>query len=109
MKLEEKILNKLAELENNIKVYEAFVNASSTAEDDKKIAAFKLFYDLTSLSALSEMIEEYEPSAQIKFQLAVAFKGITGYVQVVDGKVQISPEYKELLKMKDEFLKNQRN
>lgn len=109
MELKDKILERIKELEENLAVYETFVNDKSNPEDDRKVAAFKLFYDLVSYSALTDVLDGYEALPQIKYQMAVAFKGVTGYVNVVDGKVVISDEYRELLKMKDEFLKINKN
>lgn len=109
MELKDKILERIEELEKNLEVYDQYVNDKSTPEDDRKIAAFKLFYDLVSYSALVEVLEDYEASAKLKYQMAIAFKGVTGYVNVVNGKVVVSDEYRELLKMKDEFLKVNKN
>lgn len=104
MDLQIKIEERISELEKNVEVYNNFVNDPSSLEDDKKVVAFKLFYDMVACSTLSELI-----GAPSKFALATGFIGVAKYVDVVGGKVVISAEYKEMLKMKNDFLTNNKN
>ncbi len=101
MTIEEKIKEKLNVLENNIKIYAEFTQDKSNPEDDRKIAGFKLFYDIVAFSSLLELDEEYVPKKESAFMIALSLKGVDKFVNIVNDKVVISDEYRELLKMKN--------
>lgn len=103
--LKQQLSERVKQLENNLDVYTAYVNDPSNPEDDRKVVSFKLFYEMVSFSALVEFVPEYTPSHSTNMMMITGFKGVNNYVNVVDGKVVISPEYRELLKQKEAFLK----
>ena len=96
---------RLPELEANIKLYDKFINDKTNPEDDRKIVSFKLFFELVTFQSLLEYFPDYIPGKEIIFLMAGAFKGMNDYVQVIDGKLEISENYYKLLQKKEEFLK----
>lgn len=96
--------DRLPILEANIKLYDKFVTNKDNPEDDRKIISFKLFFELVSFQSLLEYFPDYQPGKETVFLMAGAFKGMNDFVQVKDGKIEISPAYYELLKRKEEFL-----
>lgn len=105
MDLKDKIEAELVRLEENLETYNAFVNNPGSPEDDRKVVAFKLFYDMVAFTTLADLTGYTPKENTIRHQLAGGFREVVKYVNVVDGKVEISPEYRELLKMKNDFMK----
>ena len=105
MTLQERIDSKLREIEESLTIYNAFIQDLRTSEEDRKVVTFKILYEMMAFMALSDF-SEYRPSQGTQFMLATGLKGATGYVSIVEGKVVISPAYREVLAQRDEFLKN---
>lgn len=101
------IEEKLKEIETNLGLYQQFVNDPSCTIEEKRVVSFKVLYDMMAFSALREFAPDYRASENTEFTMASGLKNVTNLVGVRDGKVIISPEYRQLLLQKEEFLKNQ--
>lgn len=107
-KMEDKIVERLRKIESNIKAYNTFVNSPSSNVEDRKIVSFTLLYEMMAFKTLQEFAPgDYEPSETTELTVANALKDATNYVSINDNNnVVIAPEYKALLKQRDEWLKN---
>ncbi len=105
MELQERIDSKLIQIEADLATYNAYMNNPATSDDDRKVVTFKMLFDMMAFTALQEF-SDYVPSPTTSFMMATGLKGATGYVTIKDNQVVISPEYKNLLSQRDEYLKN---
>jgi hypothetical protein len=102
----EKLLTELSSKEIDINIYNDFVNNPVNPEEDRKVVSFKLFYEMIAFRTLWDLVpEDYTAAETTAFTVSTGLKGVTGFVSVVDGKVKISTEYKDLLARKEEYLK----
>ena len=102
--MKEKIEARLKQLETDLALYNEFMNNTLNSVEDRKVVSFKVMFDMVAFDSLAELVE-YKPleSTNVIMQ---GLKGASEYVSVADGKVTISPMYKEVMKMKDEYIKN---
>ena len=104
----EQITSKLKEIEKNLSLYQAFIETCS--EDDRKVVSFKILYEMMAFSALQEFVPDYRPSDSTNYMMASnGLKKLADYAGVKENTVIISPEYKVLLKEKEQYLKNNKN
>lgn len=96
--METKILAEIKRIEDESKIYDDFLKDPSNSEEDKKIVAYRLFYELVAYSTYANLIN-YTPPAGMQLQLALGLKEATAYVKVDGGKIKISQEYRDLMKM----------
>ncbi len=107
MTLEETITERLKEMEKELAIYQAFVNAPTTSEDDRKVVSFKVLYEMMAFSAIQKFVPGYIPSNATFYMLTSnGLQKMAGYASIKDDKVTISPEYKTLLTQRDEYIKN---
>jgi hypothetical protein len=106
--MKEQLTNKLQEIEKNLSLYQEFLNTAS--EDDRKVISFKVLYEMMAFSTLQELVPDYVPSSGTSYMMTSnGLKKLADYASIKDDKVVISPEYKTLLKERDEFIKNRKN
>jgi len=102
--MKEKIEARLKQLETDLALYNEFMNNPLNSVDDRKVVSFKAMFDMIALDSLAELAE-YKP-LEATNAIMQGLKGASEYVSVEDGKVIVSPMYKEVMKMKDEYIKN---
>lgn len=103
------IEQELKNLETSIPIYSNAVSDKSISEKDRRLISFKLLYEMISFSTLKEFITDYVPSSNIELILAEGLRNTKDLVEIQDGKIKISSEYDNLLKQREEFLKNNNN
>jgi hypothetical protein len=100
------IKERLKHIEDNLSIYNKYMNDTSNSEDNRKLVSFKALYEMMAFTALKEFAPDYKAEGTTEFTVAASLRNINDLVSVVDGKVLISPEYKMLLQQKEEYLKN---
>lgn len=104
MKLEDKIYARLKEIEENLTIYDIFIKNPTVSDDDRKVVSFRLLYEMMAFMELKEH-SDYEPKESTMVLLSSGLKGTIDYVNIKDRKVVISPEYRVLLKQKEDYMK----
>ena len=107
MELKQKLENLVETLEKDVELYNQFINNPESSVDDRKVVSFKLMYEMIALNSLAKAIDY--PLKNTTSAIMLGLKGASEYVSVVNGKVEVLPAFKEVLKMKDDFLKAQKN
>ena len=100
---------KLKKMEDNLAIYNAYVKDPAHSQENRNLVSFKMLFDMMSFTALHELVPDYKPSNETMDSLAKGLGGTSGYVEVVDGKVNVSPAYRALMSQKDDYLKNKNN
>lgn len=101
------IKERLLEIETNLPIYNKATTDPSVSESDKKVIAFKVFYEMMAFSALKEFAPDYIPSQETEIQVAKGLKNTIDLVSVINGKVIVSPRYAEILSQRQNFLNKQ--
>jgi hypothetical protein len=105
--MKEQLEARIKKLEADLALYNEFMNDPEKPLDDKKVVSFKVMFEMIAFDTLAEVLQ-YKPleSTNVIMQ---GLKGASEYVSVDGGKVVISPMYKEVMKMKDDYLKTIKN
>ena len=101
--MKEQLEARIKKLETDLALYNDFMNDPEKPLDDKKVVSFKVMFDMIAFDTLAEVLQ-YKPLESTN-AIMQGLKGASEYVSVEDGKVVISPAYKEVMKMKEEYLK----
>ncbi|MEI8136858.1 MAG: hypothetical protein WCH21_05985 [Bacteroidota bacterium] len=107
--MKEKIIEKLKHIEDHLGIYSKATNDPTYPADDRGVVSFKMMYEMIAFATLSELVPEYKANETTDILVAQGLRNMKDLVSVQDGKIVVSSEYKELLKHKEEFLKNQQN
>ena len=103
------IIKKLNEIESGLGVYFKATNDPTFPAEDRGVVAFKMTYEMIAFATLSDLVPEYKADPAIEFLIAKSLKNMKDLVSVQNGQIVISDEYRELIKHKEEYLKNKGN
>lgn len=103
------IEHRLQEIEKNLGIYNAYLNNPANTEDNRKVVSFKVLYEMMAFTSIHALVPDYKPKAETVVTLTAGLAGTSGYVDVVNDQVVISPAYNMILAQKAEYLKNNKD
>ncbi len=99
------IENRLKQIEKNLGIYNAYAQDPSNTEDNRKVVSFKILYEMMAFTSIHALVPEYEPSVETIKTLTNGLANTSGFVDVVEDKVVISPAYHAIVAQTAEYIK----
>lgn len=107
--MREIIVGKLKKMEDNLAIYNAYTQNPLNSQENRNLVSFKILYEMMGFVALHELVPDYVPTNETMGSMTQGLAGTTGFVDIVDGKVVISPSYRTVLAQKEQYLKDKNN
>lgn len=101
--MKEEITNTLVQLEKDLAIYNEAAQNSNLPETHKGPVSFKFLSEMIRYNTLRELVPDYTPGMSSEVMVAQGLAENGKLVSINDGKVVVSPQFEELIKLQNQF------
>jgi hypothetical protein len=101
--MKEQLIEQLKQLEKDLVIYNAAAQNPETSDLHKGPISFKVLTEMIKYNTLLDLVPEFTSSTSPEIMVAKSLAENTKLLSIQDGKVVVSSQFEELIKLQNQY------
>jgi len=101
--MKEQLIEQLKQLEKDLVIYNAAAQNPETSESHKGPISFKVLTEMIKYNTLLDLVPEFTSSTSPEITVAKSLAENNKLLSIQDGKVVVSSQFEELIKLQNQY------